>query len=224
MTTAIDTLPERAIRTEDVFYQLTVEQYHQLIEAEVLVGGDPVELVEGVLLYKMTQKPRHPVCLWHLQHQLEPLVPRGFFYSQERAITLDDGEPEPDGAVFRGSVNDYVDRHPGPADVELVIEVADTSLRRDRGTKLRSYARAGIACYWIVNLIDRCVEVHHDPQPADNLAHLPQPNRLHRNRRGPGRCGGQEPRQDRRRVGAAPGDDSVRTLLPSHICVSQIGR
>ena len=175
MSTATDTLPERAAPTEDVVYRLTVEDYHQLIEAEVLVSGDPVELVEGVLLYKMTQKPRHPACLWHLQHQLEPLVPGGFFYSQKKAITLDDGEPEPDGAVFRGTVNGYVDRHPGPADVELVIEVADSSLRRDRGTKLRSYARAGIACYWIVNLIDRCVEVYQNPQRvADPPAYVTQ--------------------------------------------------
>ena len=149
-----------------MFYRLTVEQYHQLIEAEVLVSGDPVELVEGVLLYKMTQKPRHPVCLWLLQHHIAPLVPNGFHYHTERAITLEDGEPEPDGAILRGSVMDFVDHHPGPADVELVIEVADASLRRDRGTKLCSYARAGIACYWIVNLIDRCVEVYRDPQSA----------------------------------------------------------
>ena len=175
MSTATDTLPERAAQTEDVVYRLTVEEYHQLIESEVLVSGDPVELVEGVLLYKMTQKPRHPVCLWLLQHHIAPLVPEGYYYHLEMAITLKDGEPEPDGAIFRGNVTDYVDHHPGPADVELVIEVADASLRRDRGIKLRSYARAGIATYWIVNLIDRCVEVYRDPQAtADPPAYATQ--------------------------------------------------
>jgi Uma2 family endonuclease len=78
-------------------------------------------------------------------------------------VTLQDGEPEPDLVVARGQRRDFLVRHPGAADVGLLIEVADSTLGRDRGIKLRSYAQASIKCYWIVNLIDRQIEVYTDP-------------------------------------------------------------
>jgi Uma2 family endonuclease len=78
-------------------------------------------------------------------------------------VTLEDGEPEPDGAIVIGGPRDYADRHPGPADVAVVIEIADATLDRDRGIKLRSYARAKIPAYWIINLVDRQVEVYTNP-------------------------------------------------------------
>ena len=65
--------------------------------------------------------------------------------------------------MVRGSDQDYVDRHPGPADVVMVVEVSDSSLRRDQVFKKPIYAKAGIPVYWIVNLIDRRVEVYTDP-------------------------------------------------------------
>jgi Uma2 family endonuclease len=94
------------------------------------------------------------------------LLGEGWFYRQQEPITLSDGEPDPDGAVIRGSKKDYRTRHPTPDDLALVIEVADSTLARDRGIKLRSYARAGIALYWIINLIDRCVEVYAQPDSS----------------------------------------------------------
>jgi Uma2 family endonuclease len=63
-------------------------------------------------------------------------------------------------------VRDYSGRHPGPADVALVVEIADESLLRDRGEKLAIYAAAGIAEYWIVNLLDRTLEVYRKPKPV----------------------------------------------------------
>jgi Uma2 family endonuclease len=79
------------------------------------------------------------------------------------AITLGDSEPEPDGAVVRGDARTYLTRYPGPGDVGLVIEVADSTLAADRIDKGRIYARAGIVCYWIVNLVDRQIEVYTSP-------------------------------------------------------------
>jgi len=66
--------------------------------------------------------------------------------------------------VIRGSNADYPDRHPGPGDVALVIEVAEASLAYDRGIKKVAYASAGTPVYWIVNLIDRQIEIHTDPR------------------------------------------------------------
>jgi Uma2 family endonuclease len=87
--------------------------------------------------------------------------------SQEPVTTVD-SEPEPDVAVIRGLREKYVDRHPGPEDIGLLVEVADTSLERDRGWKKRIYAAAEIPVYWIVNLVERHVEVFTGPSgPGD---------------------------------------------------------
>jgi Uma2 family endonuclease len=76
---------------------------------------------------------------------------------------LAESEPEPDLAVVRGDENTYLHRHPGPADVALLVEVADSTLDRDRADKARIYGQAGVPVYWIVNLVDRQVEVYTSP-------------------------------------------------------------
>ncbi len=81
--------------------------------------------------------------------------------SQE-PITLAESEPEPDAVVVRGNSDDFGERHPGPGDVAMVAEVTDSSLPRDRVFKKRIYAAAGIAVYWVVNLVDREIEVYAD--------------------------------------------------------------
>lgn len=144
-------------------FRLTVGQYHQLIRAGILSEADPVELLEGILVYKMPKNPPHRVSTGKIRRAIEPLLPVGFHYDPQDPVTLPDSEPEPDGAVIRGQIDDYASRHPGPDEIPLIIEVADTSLDRDRGIKLRSYARAEIAEYWIVNLVERTIEVYTDP-------------------------------------------------------------
>ncbi len=97
--------------------------------------------------------------------KLRDLFGDGFVVRSQLPLALDaDSEPEPDVAVVVGSVREFVDAHPVTA--VLVVEVADTSLAFDRTTKAAVYARTGIADYWIVNLVDRVVEVHRDPQTA----------------------------------------------------------
>jgi hypothetical protein len=109
------------------------------------------------------KKPRHRIALAKLQRAIFPLLPADVSLQTQEPITLSDGEPEPDGAIFHGKPEDYPQRHPGPDEVLLVIEVADTTLARDRGIKLRSYARAKLPIYWIVDLIGEAVEVYTDP-------------------------------------------------------------
>jgi Uma2 family endonuclease len=77
-------------------------------------------------------------------------------------------EPEPDALIARGSAEDYQEAHPQPGDVSCVIEVADSSLHRDRTTKLKIYAAAGIGQYLIANLGDRVVEMHTEPVAAES--------------------------------------------------------
>jgi Uma2 family endonuclease len=126
-----------------------------------------VELIEGVLVHKMTIYPPHQFAVNVLNRTFIRMQIPGWYYRSQGPVTLADGEPEPDGAVVRGSELDHGRRHPVPSEIGLVIEVADSSLTQDRGAKKRSYARAGIPQYWIVNLIARVVEVYGDPTGED---------------------------------------------------------
>jgi Uma2 family endonuclease len=146
-----------------MIFRLTVAQYHELIRSGKLTDEDPVELLEGILVYKMPKNTPHATSTKLVRREIEPRLPLGWHYQTQDPITLGDGEPEPDGAVVRGKIEDYAKHHPGPSDVALVIEVADSSLERDRGIKLRSYARAGIPVYWIINVEDRQVERYREP-------------------------------------------------------------
>lgn len=150
----------------DMVYRMSVAQYHAAIRAGVFSDDDPIELLEGMLVFKMAKNPPHRIALAKLLRALTPLVPDGWSLQAQDPITLADGEPEPDLAVIVGLAEDYPDGHPGPGDVPLVVVVADTSLEHDRGIKLRSYARAGIPAYWVVNLVDRRVEVYSSPDPV----------------------------------------------------------
>lgn len=142
---------------------LGVEQYHEMIRAGILENGAPAELLEGWLVKKMTKDPPHTLSLGCTFDALSALVGRDWHVRKEDPVTTGDSEPEPDVSVVRGRRRDYSDSHPGPADVGLLIEVADASLDRDRVWKKRIYASARIPVYWIVNLVDRQVEVFTNP-------------------------------------------------------------
>ncbi len=137
-----------------------------MIQAGVLNDDDPVELLEGVLVFKMPKNPPHTFVVEAAAEIVRAMLGPDWFYRIQEPVTLEDGEPEPDGVVIRGSRNDYRTRHPGPGDIGLVIEVSDTTLARDRGMKLRGYARAGVPLYWIINLVDRCIEACARPDAA----------------------------------------------------------
>ena len=147
----------------DVIWRLSVDQYHAMIHTGILTDDDPVELLEGWLVAKMPKNPPHRAVTRLIRQVLERLVPAEWYVDSQEPITTDDSEPEPDVMVVRGETRHYLDRHPGPNDVGLVIEVADTTLQRDRGFKKRLYARAGIPVYWIVNLSDNQCEVYTEP-------------------------------------------------------------
>ena len=147
----------------DLIWRLSVEQYHEMIRGGILTSDDPVELLEGWLIYKMPKNPRHSVTTQLSRRALEAVVPAGWYVNTQEPITLGDSEPEPDVMVVRGETQHYLDHHPSPRELALVVEVAETSLERDRGVKKRLYARAGIAVYWIVNLRERVIEVYSDP-------------------------------------------------------------
>ena len=159
-----------------VFAPITVQQYHAMITAGILLEGAPIELIDGLLVQKDRRDkagaitmvgPRHATTVQKLPRVLENAVAGHPYHARsQQPITLSGlGEPEPDGALVSGTPDDYVSHHPGPADVRLVAEVADSSLGYDRTTKQRVYAVACIPLYWIVNLQDNLIEVYETPLP-----------------------------------------------------------
>jgi Uma2 family endonuclease len=151
--------------TTEPIWRLTVAQYHSMIEHGILSEDSQIELLEGLLTAKMPKNPPHRISTKLLYSVLAQLIPNGWYVDSQEPITLADSEPEPDIAIIRGCTTDYRNRHPSAQDVALVIEVADSSLDRDRNLKQRIYAVAGIPIYWILNLSDRTLEVY--TQPTD---------------------------------------------------------
>jgi Uma2 family endonuclease len=146
--------------------KFSVARYQQMIEGGILTPDDKVELLENYVVLKMPRNPPHDSTLQRMLRPLLRALPSGWDLRVQAALTLTDSQPEPDFAVVRGGAADYETRHPGPADTGLVIEVANSSLLRDRHDKTRIYARAGIPVYWIVNLVDRRIEVYSQPNAA----------------------------------------------------------
>ncbi|MBI3272364.1 MAG: Uma2 family endonuclease [Planctomycetes bacterium] len=152
-------------------WPLRVEQFHQMLRAGILTENDPVELLEGWLVAKMGKNPAHRAATRLVRAALERVVPAGWYVDSQEPITTQDSEPEPDVSVIRGDTRMYLDRHPGPEDVGVVVEVAEASIERDRNFKMRLYARAGISIYWLLSLVDNRLEVYTGPTgpgPAPN--------------------------------------------------------
>jgi Uma2 family endonuclease len=150
--------------------RFSVASYHRMIASGALTSEDKVELLENYVVLKKPHNPPHDSTIQRMLRPLLRSLPDGWDLRVQSAITLSDSEPEPDFAIVRGSSADYEGRHPFAADVGIVIEVAETSLARDRHDKARIYANAGIPVYWIVNVIDRQIEVYTQASGGDATA------------------------------------------------------
>lgn len=138
-------------------------EYDRLVALGVF-EREPIELVGGELLVAEPQSAYHASAIRTVDHVLRAVLPEGWLVSAQLPVSLDDeSEPEPDVFVVPGRLSDY--RHAHPTRPVLAIEVAESSLAFDRRAKGSLYARAGIPDYWIVNLVDRVLEVYRDPGP-----------------------------------------------------------
>ena len=133
-----------------------------MAETGVLTEEDQVELLEGWIAPKMIHNPPHDATVDLIDEAIRRQLPPGWRTRVQSSITTDDSEPEPDVAIVRGEARDYSQRHPGAGDIGLLVEIAETSLDRDRA-KCRLYARAAIPIYWIANLIESRIEAYTEP-------------------------------------------------------------
>ncbi len=159
---------QHADRTAPHLYEFSRQQYHRMGEAGILAPDARVELLEGKIIQMSPIGPAHAYTTQTTCDIIAACLPAGWVVRMQSPITLDNSEPEPDGAVVRGSLADYKQRHPTADKVGLVIETSDSSLEFDRNDKGAIYALACIPCYWIINLLQRQMEVYTDPRPAGN--------------------------------------------------------
>jgi len=137
-------------------------EYERLIESGFFQPGDPIELVGGQLIVAEPQGSSHFAAIRAVEEALRAAFGSGWEVRAQGPIALDEeSEPEPDVAVVPGTFRDYVIGH--PSEPVLVVEVSESSLALDREHKGSVYARARLADYWIVNLVDRVLEVYREP-------------------------------------------------------------
>ncbi|APB34596.1 Uncharacterized protein conserved in cyanobacteria [Gloeomargarita lithophora Alchichica-D10] len=145
--------------------RLTVAEYHWLGEHHFFQPGERVELIQGELVTMAAKGTRHTVCWGELNAALADLVQPGLLLQGQNPISLpDSSEPEPDFAILRLREDRYITGHPTPADIVLVIEIADSSLAYDREVKGRLYAQSGINDYWLFDVVNKQVEVYRQPR------------------------------------------------------------
>ena len=168
---AAEAVPE-ALSSEPQRRKFTVAEYYRMGEAGILGPEERVELIEGKILVMAPIGPSHA---WRVDSSADYITRRldtRFIVRNQNPIHLDDGsEPQPDLTVMLRRPEGYFNAHPTPADVLLVIEVADSSLEFDRGVKAHLYGRAGIPETWVKNLPEDCIERFTEPGPDGYAQH-----------------------------------------------------
>lgn len=143
----------------------TVEEFHRLADAGVFAEDDRLELIEGEIIHMTPIGSRHAACVARLTALLSSVQGTAIVWVQNPLHLGERSELQPDVAVLRHRSDYYAQAHPGPDDVFLVIEIADTSAVNDREVKLPLYARAGVAEVWLVDLSAETIEAYWRPDP-----------------------------------------------------------
>jgi Uma2 family endonuclease len=141
----------------------TREQYHELARMGFIEEGTRFELVEGEIVERMTVNQPHVISCHRSNRALSAVFGQEVVVSQAPVAVNLHNEPEPDVYVLRRSVEEFSVEPPMSDDILLIVEVSDTTLRKDLGVKAALYARAGIPDYWVLNLNDRILVVHRQP-------------------------------------------------------------
>jgi Uma2 family endonuclease len=161
----IDVLENKEVRQTVV--KVTPDAYERMAELGLI--SEKTELIDGVIIEKMSKSPRHVAILRKLQSLLTPLITKNEFLNIEQPLRIAKSEPEPDISITANASDFY--RHGHPETAELVIEIAQSSLALDR-EKIAIYAAANVRRYLIVNLQDNCVEEYSNPQAGKYISNV----------------------------------------------------
>ena len=154
------------VQTAPAMYRITVAEYHKMIEANVFNENARIELIKGVLVKMSPKGKRHAATTDRISKVFYKLLGERVIVRNQNPILFDDStEPEPDIALLVPREKEYFDRLPTPADVLLIIEVSDTTLKYDRDTKSLLYAKNGIAQYIVLNVKTREITDMREPSP-----------------------------------------------------------
>lgn len=146
----------------------TIDEYHRLVDLGFFTENDRIELIRGEIVEIAPKRTPHSVCNSLLWKQLYELVGKLAEIRVQEPITLSSSsEPEPDVVIAKKKDDNYLAAHPTVEDIILIIEISDSTLKYDREIKLSLYAEAGINNYWIINLVDRNLEVYINPFSND---------------------------------------------------------
>lgn len=151
--------------------RFTVDEYEQMIEHGILRDEERLELINGLIVHQMPHNAPHDSAVSRLQRRLGRVIGDGWLIRVQSAIKLKASVPEPDIVIVPEPEEQYDEKRPIPRQIAILAEVADSSLKFDQQDKLRIYAVSGVAVYWIVNLIDRRVEVYTQPRGGKNPAY-----------------------------------------------------
>ena len=147
-----------------------LQRYEQAVELGILTENDPIELLEGRITLRMPVGTPHSATVGHLTEHFFSKYFGVYKIRSENPVALPpNSEPEPDLVLAKLRDDQYYNAHPGPEDLLLVIEVADSTLELDRQVKAPIYAAANITEYWIINLRHRIIEVYLAPDLIQRL-------------------------------------------------------
>ncbi len=143
---------------------LSVEEYHKMGESGIIAADEEVELIEGQVITKPMKGTTHSALNKYLEKLLENRLQDAALVRVQDPVRLDSySEPEPDIAVVLSDPFYYVSHHPTPPEIYLIVEIADTTLKRDTEFKANVYAKAGINDYWVLDLTNRKLYVFREP-------------------------------------------------------------
>ena len=144
--------------------RFTIDEYHKMIQADILTENDRVELLDGEIVEMSPIGSRYAACVDRLNRLFILVLGQQVIVRVQNPIRLSErSEPEPDLALVEARPDFYAEAHPEPEDVLLLIEVADTSATFDRSVKLPLYAQASIVEVWLIDLSEKRVEVYRQP-------------------------------------------------------------
>jgi Uma2 family endonuclease len=151
----------------------TVEDYYRMSDLGILDPSERTELIAGQIILMTAKGTPHVIVLQLLATNLQAQLGTTALIRTQDPIRLDNfSEPEPDLAIVKGTIFDYAEHHPVPEDVYLVIEVADSTLKKDCEVKDKIYARSSIAEYWVVDIKNRQIHIFRDPTPTGYSSQL----------------------------------------------------